>query len=74
MQVSVMYNDDGDLHKVGAMSNVIGLGMTGGQIIGGLLAARIGKTKYQCMFAFLVGGVFMACTSPSIFRPFPILS
>ncbi|ROT39089.1 MFS general substrate transporter [Sodiomyces alkalinus F11] len=63
MQVAVMYNTDGDIHKMGAIANIIGLAMTGGQITGGLLAAKIGKTKYQCMIVFLIGGVFMGCAS-----------
>ncbi|KAL2754806.1 hypothetical protein ACRALDRAFT_1082471 [Sodiomyces alcalophilus JCM 7366] len=62
MQAAVMY-DEGNIHHVGAISNIIGLGMTGGQITGGFLAAKIGKTKYQCMFTFFVGGVFLACAA-----------
>ena len=45
-------------------------GIICGQIAGGLLAARLGKTKIQCMVVFAVGAVFLACK----FRPMPLQS
>ncbi|KAK7402452.1 hypothetical protein QQX98_011779 [Neonectria punicea] len=63
MQAAVMYSDGKDLQYLGGISNIIGIGMTSGQITGGFVAARIGKTKLQCMCVFLVGGIFMACAA-----------
>lgn len=63
MQAAVMYSDGKDLQYLGGISNIIGIGMTSGQITGGFVAARIGKTKLQCMCVFLVGGIFLACAA-----------
>ena len=45
---------------VGYISSLVGLGFITGQISAGLLARRIGKTRYQVMVAYLVGGIFLA--------------
>ena len=55
-----MYND-GDLQYLGAISNIVGLGVIGGQIIGGVLAKAIGKTRWQVMVVFILGATFLAC-------------
>ena len=59
-QVSVLYNS-GDITYLGGISSVVGVGIISGQVIGGLLVAKIGKAKYQCMTVFIIGGVFLAC-------------
>lgn len=61
-QCATLYNS-GDLTYLGGISSLVGVGIISGQIIGGLLAARIGKTKYQCMAVFTIGGAFLACKS-----------
>lgn len=58
-----MYGDGKPLSYIGGISNIIGIGMVSGQITGGVLAARIGKTKIQCMVVFTIGGIFMACAA-----------
>ena len=63
MQAAVLYSDGKDLTYTGGISNVVGIGISSGQIVGGLLAKPIGKTKIQCMVVFLVGGIFMACAA-----------
>lgn len=63
MQAAILYSDGKDLRHLGAISNIIGIGMTSGQITGGMTAARIGKTRYQCMTVFSVGGILLACAS-----------
>lgn len=60
MQCSVLYNTT-DLVYLGAISSLVGVGIISGQIVGGLLCARIGHAKYQCMAVFIVGGTFLAC-------------
>ncbi|CAK7198048.1 hypothetical protein SEUCBS139899_000706 [Sporothrix eucalyptigena] len=65
-QAAVMYSN-GNLTYLGGISNIVGLGIIGGQVIGGLLAKAIGKTKIQCMVVFLLGAIFlaaMATTTP----------
>lgn len=63
MQVTVLYGDGKSLDYIGAVSNIIGLGMIGGQITGGALAKKIGKMRYQVMGAFAVGAIFLACAA-----------
>lgn len=48
---------------VGYISVLIGIGFITGQFSAGLLARSIGKTRYQCMVVFFVGGVFLACAA-----------
>lgn len=60
-----MYNN-GDLQSLGAISNIVGLGIIGGQITGGLLAKAIGKTRWQVMFVFVIGATFLACKFASM--------
>lgn len=50
-----------DLTYLGGISNIVGLGIIGGQVIGGMLARAIGKTKIQVMVVFAAGGIFLAC-------------
>jgi hypothetical protein len=45
---------------VGYISVIVGIGFITGQISAGLLARQIGRTRYQVMVAFFVGGVFLA--------------
>ncbi|KAL1895421.1 hypothetical protein Sste5346_005227 [Sporothrix stenoceras] len=65
-QAAVMYSN-GNLTYLGGISNIVGLGIIFGQVIGGMLAKAIGKTKIQCMVVFLLGAIFlaaMATTTP----------
>lgn len=65
IQCSVLYNN-GDMANLGGISSLVGVGIISGQVVGGLLAAKIGKARYQCMAVFTIGGVFLACkSSPS---------
>lgn len=61
-QASVLYGN-GDAMRVGYMSTIVGLGIVSGQIVAGFLATRIGKTRYQCMVVFIVGGIFLGCAA-----------
>ncbi|KAK0392755.1 hypothetical protein NLU13_2250 [Sarocladium strictum] len=66
MQVNVLYND-GNMVRMGVISSLVGVGIICGQITGGMLAKKIGKTKIQVFVVFLIGGTFLACvavTSP----------
>jgi MFS family permease len=60
LMVSTLY-DDGDMMKGGYMASVVGLGILSGQIVGGVLARYIGKTKYQAITVFSLGGMFYGC-------------
>lgn len=62
MQCSVLYSN-GNMRYLGAISSLVGIGMISGQVTGGLLAAKIGKAKFQCMVVFTIGGTFLACKS-----------
>ncbi|KJR86888.1 siderophore iron transporter [Sporothrix schenckii 1099-18] len=67
-QAAVMYNSGGSLTYLGGISNIVGLGIISGQVVGGLLAEKIGRTRYQCMVVFSLGAVFlaaMAATNPA---------
>jgi MFS family permease len=57
-QAAVLYGN-GDFMKVGYMSTIVGVSIITGQIAAGVLATTIGKTRYQCMFVFLIGGIFL---------------
>ncbi|CAK7210045.1 hypothetical protein SCUCBS95973_000659 [Sporothrix curviconia] len=59
-QAAVMYSN-GNLTYLGGISNIVGLGIVRGQVVGGALAKPIGKTRIQCMVVFLVGAVLLAC-------------
>ncbi|KAF1969675.1 MFS general substrate transporter [Bimuria novae-zelandiae CBS 107.79] len=65
--VAVLYTDDGGASMyAGWLSCVPGM-INGGQIVGGFLAAPIGKTRIQCIVAFTVGGALLAaiaCAGP----------
>jgi len=69
MQAAVLYSN-GDLLYAGRLSVIIGMGIIAGQIAGGCLAAKIGKTKYQCMAVFTIGGILLGCKFP-IHTPSP---
>lgn len=60
MQSAVLYAN-GDLMYLGCLSSLIGCGIISGQMVGGFLANRIGKVKWQCMTMFVVGGAFLGC-------------
>jgi hypothetical protein len=63
IQAAVLYND-GNLVKVGLYSSIVGLGIIFGQWFGGCVAEPIGKTRFQCIAVFLLGGTFFgACGS-----------
>ncbi|CAK7242789.1 MAG: hypothetical protein STHCBS139747_004291 [Sporothrix thermara] len=68
-QAAVMYNNtSNNLTYLGGISNIVGLGIVGGQVVGGILARPLGKTRIQCMVAFLLGAIFlaaMATTTPT---------
>ncbi|KAH7028983.1 fungal trichothecene efflux pump-domain-containing protein [Microdochium trichocladiopsis] len=66
IQVAVLYNS-GDATEVGWLSSIVGLGIITGQVISGVLAEPIGKTRYQCMTVFTIGGAFLGacgCITP----------
>ena len=60
MQAAVLYAN-GDLIYLGWLSCLIGCGIISGQMTGGWLGKKIGKTKYQCMAMFVLGGIFLGC-------------
>lgn len=78
MQAAVLYSN-GDIMITGGISVIVGIGIISGQIVGvgkqllittacanaeqGALATRIGKTKYQCMAVFTIGGAFLAAAA-----------
>lgn len=57
-QAAVLYGN-GDTMRIGYMSTIVGIGIITGQIAAGFLATTIGKTRYQCMAVFLIGGIFL---------------
>lgn len=61
-QATVLYGN-GDTVRVGFMSTIIGVSIITGQVLAGIFAERIGKTRYQCMAAFLFGGIFLGCAA-----------
>ncbi len=56
-----MYSRGGDLTFSGGISNIVGLGIITGQVVGGVLAERIGHAKYQCVAVFTIGAIFLGC-------------
>jgi MFS family permease len=60
---STLYSRTGDSMYTGYIATLIGSGITLGEIIGGLLARRIGKTKYQLMATWLLASIFLGCES-----------
>jgi MFS family permease len=66
IQAAVLYNN-GDLIQVGFYSSIVGLGIIGGQFFGGIVVEPLGKTKYQCITVFTLGGIFLGacgCLTP----------
>ena len=62
--VAVLYTDDGGASMyAGWLSCVSTAGINWGMIIGGFLAEPIGKTKYQCVSMFTIGGILFGCKS-----------
>ncbi|KAF1840697.1 MFS general substrate transporter [Cucurbitaria berberidis CBS 394.84] len=61
-QAAVLYGN-GDTIRVGYMSTIVGISIITGQVLAGIFAERIGKTRYQCMAAFLIGGTFLGCAA-----------
>lgn len=59
-QAAILYGN-GDAMRIGYVSTIIGIGIITGQIAAGFLATTIGKTRYQCMAVFLIGGIFLGC-------------
>jgi len=58
--VAVLYTDDGGASMTSGWLNCIsGTMIVMGQIIGGVLAVPIGKTKLQCMFVLTAGGALL---------------
>ncbi|KAF2668524.1 siderophore iron transporter [Microthyrium microscopicum] len=64
MQVAVLYGD-GRILWVGLASCINGLSTISGQFVGGMLANKIGKTRFQCSAMFLIGGTFLGCAAVS---------
>lgn len=62
IQAAVLYNH-GSLIQVGFYSSIVGLGIILGQFTGGIVAEPIGKTKFQCMAVFTLGGAFLGACS-----------
>ncbi|KAI9809979.1 MAG: hypothetical protein M1827_006746 [Pycnora praestabilis] len=54
-----------DQMRAGWLSCIVGCGICLGEIAGGVLAAPIGKTKYQMMTAITVGGTFLGAVASS---------
>jgi MFS family permease len=61
-QCAVLYATDDPMY-VGYVSVLIGTGFITGQILAGALARTIGKTRYQVMVAFMIGGALLACAA-----------
>ncbi|CAO2650293.1 Nn.00g015850.m01.CDS01 [Neocucurbitaria sp. VM-36] len=61
-QAAVLYGN-GDTMRVGYMSTIVGIAIITGQVLAGVFAERIGKTRYQCMAAFGFGGIFLGCAA-----------
>lgn len=48
---------------VGYIAVLVGVGFLTGQTIAGIIARSIGKTKYQIMVHFFIGGIFLGCAA-----------
>ena len=60
--VAVLYADGHQMYG-GWLASIVGLGLLAGEIIGGLLATPLGKTKFQMMFAVTAAFILFACKS-----------
>lgn len=63
--VSLIYSK-GDVMWAGWISSLVGISIAMGEMTGGLVAERIGKVKYQCMFMVTTGSICLACKSNSL--------
>jgi MFS family permease len=63
MQAAVLYTN-GDILQIGLIGSLVGCGIISGQMTGGWLARAIGRSKYQVMAMFLLGGTFLGCKYP----------
>jgi MFS family permease len=57
LMVSTLHAE-GEALNGGWLASVVGLGIITGQLVGGVLATPIGKTKYQAITVFTCGGLF----------------
>lgn len=65
--VQMVYAHPDDPMWAGWVMSLIGLVIGTGEIVGGLLAEKIGKVKYQCMFMITVASVCLASESDTLF-------
>ncbi|KAF2429035.1 MFS general substrate transporter [Tothia fuscella] len=63
-QVAILYGN-GNILWVGLVSSLLSIGIVTGQVVGGLVARRIGHTQMQSIVIFLLGGTFLACMAVS---------
>jgi hypothetical protein len=59
-QMAVLVFSNGRQMWAGWVSTLVGIGVTTGELIGGMAAEKVGKTKYQCMAAITVGSILLA--------------
>jgi hypothetical protein len=62
--VAVEYAN-GDAIYGGLLSSLHGCAIISGQITGGLLAKPLGRVKLQATVTYAIGGIILACKSPS---------
>lgn len=53
--------DQADIETDSAVASIIGIGVIAGQVVGGVLATKIGHIRYQLMVAFTCAGIFLGC-------------
>lgn len=56
----VLYSKPNDLMYTGYFACIIGLGITVGQVFGGVAAEPLGRVKWQTLASFIVGAVFLS--------------
>ena len=59
--VSLLYSDPSDPMGAAWMAALVGLLIVSGEIVGGLIAKRIGHIKWQLVVVMFLGGLFFAC-------------
>lgn len=57
---SVLYAKPNDLMEVGYYACIVALGITVGQVFGGLIAEPLGRTKWQTIISFVLGAIFLS--------------